>query len=214
LPLADALVLVEEAAKRLWSREGTEALEYLKGRGLTHETIRAARLGVIASVLIPTWEEDRCYQARGVVIPWFEGDRLALVKIRQPEGTKPKYAEAFRDRPRIFPDPAAVEPGHPLVIAEGELDALLLGQELRDLVAVVTLGSASNRPDPTILGDMLAAAPWFVATDADEAGDKAASGWPARTIRVRPPGSFKDWTEAAQAGVDLRRWWSDRLGGT
>jgi hypothetical protein len=60
----------------------------------------------------------------------------------------------------------------------------------------------------------MAAAPWFVALDHDPAGDKAAAGWPARAVRVRPPGAFKDWTDAAQAGVNLRRWWSDRLVGT
>ncbi len=168
-----------EAAGRLWKPEGTEALAYLQGRGLTDETIRAARLGVVGSVSIPTREGDRCYQARGVVIPWFDGDRLALVKIRQPEGRKPKYAEAFRDRPRVYPDPSVIEPGRPLVIVEGEFDALLLGQELRDLAAVVTLGSASSRPDVATRAEMLAACPWYVATDADEAGDKAASGWPA-----------------------------------
>jgi hypothetical protein len=27
------------------------------------------------------------------------------------------------------------------------------------------------------------------------------------------PGAFKDWTEAAQGGIDLRRWWSGRLHG-
>ncbi len=61
---------------------------------------------------------------------------------------------------------------------------------------------------------MLAAALWFIATDADDAGVKAASGWPAVARRARPPGAFKDWTEAAQAGMNLRRWWSERLGGT
>jgi hypothetical protein len=61
---------------------------------------------------------------------------------------------------------------------------------------------------------MLVASPWFVATDADQAGDKSAGGWPARARRVRPPGAFKDWTEAHQGGVNLRRWWSDRLEGT
>jgi len=136
------------------------------------------------------------------------------------EGTKPKYAEAFRDRPGMFPDPAVIEPGAPLVIVEGEFDALLLGQELRRApglpgwAAVVTLGSASSRPNLTTRSEMLASTPWFIATDADEAGDKAASDWPAVVRRVRPPGAFKDWTEAAQAGVNLRRWWSDRLGGT
>ena len=28
-----------------------------------------------------------------------------------------------------------------------------------------------------------------------------------------PPGAFKDWTEAHQGGMNLRRWWSDRLNG-
>jgi hypothetical protein len=214
LPLADALALVTEAADRLWEPEGTEALSYLRRRGLSEQTIRAARLGVVKSVSIPTREGDRYYQARGVVIPWVDGDRLALVKIRQPERAKPKYVEAFRDRPAIYPCTDAIEPGRPLVNVEGELDALLLGQELRDLAAVVTLGSASGKPDPGILANLLPAAPWFLALDGDTAGDKAADGWPARAVRVRPPEPFKDWTEAAQAGVNLRCWWLPRLGGT
>ena len=215
LTLADgALALLTEAATRLWTLEGTETLAYLHGRGLRDETIRAARLGWTPGVMIPTREGDRCYQARGVVIPWFDGDRLALVKIRQPEGREPKYAEAFRDRPRVYPDPAVIEPGRPLVVVEGEFDALLLGQELRDLAAVVTLGSASSRPDLAARSEMQAAAPWYIATDADEAGDKAADGWPAVARRVRPPVLFKDWTEAAQPGVNLRCWWLHRLGGT
>jgi hypothetical protein len=77
---------------------------------------------------------------------------------------------------------------------------------------VVTLGSASNGPTPGILARMLAAPRWFIATDADEAGDKAAAGWPARARRVRPP-DVKDWTEAKAAGVDLARWWRDILAG-
>ncbi len=40
LPLADALALVIEAAGRLWTPEGTKALAYLHGRGLTDETIK------------------------------------------------------------------------------------------------------------------------------------------------------------------------------
>jgi hypothetical protein len=213
LPLADSLALVSEAAGRLWTPEGTPALDYLRGRHLKDETIRAARLGWTPATSIPTRNGDRCYHARGVVIPWFDRDRLALVKIRQPEAREPKYVEVYRDRPRIFPGPEVIQPGCPLVIVEGEFDALLLGQELHDLAAVVTLGSAANRPNPGILGVMLAAAPWFIATDADSAGDKAALGWPARAIRVRPPGPNKDWTEVRQYGVDLRRWWLERMRG-
>jgi len=226
LALDEASTLVNEAAGRLWTPEGNEALAYLRGRCLTDETIKAHRLGWTPGVMIPTREGDRCFQARGVVIPWFDGDRLALVKIRQPEGRKPKYTEAYRDRPGIFPDPAIVEPSRPLVIVEGEFDALLLGQAvgrapgLPGWAAVVTLGSTSSGRghgggiDPGFLRQMLAAPRWFIALDADQAGDKAALEWPARAIRVRPPEPFKDWTAAAQAGVDLRCWWLPRLGGT
>src|SRR5690606_35240420 len=76
------------------------------------------------------------------------------------------------------------------------------------------LGSASIRPSSEILGAMLAAAPWFIATDADEAGDKAAAAWPKSARRVRPPGPYNDWTEAKADGVDLRRWWGDLLAGS
>jgi hypothetical protein len=212
LPLADALALVTEAAGRLWTPEGAKALAYLCGRGLNDETIKAARLGVTPGVMIPTREGDRSWSVRGITIPWFDRDRLTLMKIRRPPGSEPKYVEGFRDRPRVYPTLDAIEPGNPLVVAEGELDALLLGQALGELAAVVTLGSASARPDPSTLGVMLAAVPWFIATDADEAGDKAASGWPSRAIRVRPPEGTKDWTELWHAGFNAIRYhWGRHL---
>jgi hypothetical protein len=60
---------------------------------------------------------------------------------------------------------------------------------------------------------MLPAPAWYLAHDSDAAGDKAAEGWPARAVRVRPPGPYKDWTDASKDGVHLRRWWTNRLGG-
>jgi DNA polymerase-1 len=60
---------------------------------------------------------------------------------------------------------------------------------------------------------MLSAFPWYIATDNDPAGDKAADGWPSVARRIRPPGPHKDWTEAHKGGVDLRRFWEDVLAG-
>jgi hypothetical protein len=214
------LALVDAAAARPWTPEGTNALAYLTGpqRCLTAETVRAARLGWTPRADGVAW------QPPGVVIPWFVGDPLALVKIRPPdewrarfpEGKRPpKYLEAFRDPARLvcYPSPATIRPGHPLVAVEGELDAICLGEALGELAAVVTLGSASARPIPATLSPFLSAAPWYVSTDADAAGDKAADGWPARARRVRPPEPYKDWTEARADGVDLSRWWRDILTG-
>src|SRR5262249_52081185 len=119
----------------------------------------------------------------------------------------------FRDSSRvlIYPGPQVIRPGRPLIVVEGELDALCLGAALGELAAVVTLGSASARPATEILATMLGAPLWYIATDNDAAGDKAAEGWPARARRVRPPTPFKDWTETRQGGVDLCRWWADIL---
>jgi DNA primase len=206
LPVADALKLVEEAAARLRTPEGADALAYLRGRGLTEATIKAARLGWTPRVSIPVKDGTRFWDVSGITIPWMDRDRLAMVKIRRPSGSEPKYAEAYRDRPAIFPAPSVVRPGKPLVIVEGEFDALLLGQELADLAAVVTLGSASSRPEGPTYFAMLPAPAWYVAHDGDGAGDKAASGWPPRAHRVRPPRG-KDWTDAHLAAIDLRRWW-------
>ena len=102
LPEADALALVGGAADRLWTPEGADALRYLRERRrLTDATIKAARLGWTPGVMVPTRDGDRSFQAVGWVIPWFASDKLALVKVRQPEGRKPKYAEAFRAPARL-----------------------------------------------------------------------------------------------------------------
>jgi hypothetical protein len=210
---------VAEAEARLWSPEGAAALGYLRGRGLHNATVRAARLGWTPRAEGVPWRPS------GVVIPWFAAGALALVKVRPddawrarfPEDRRPpKYLEAHRDPARftgIYPGPEVIRAGRPLIIAEGELDRLLLAQELGEAAAVATLGSASARPEGGVLAAFLAAWPWYVATDADVAGEGAADAWPKSARRVRPPGTFKDWTEAWAGGVDLRRWWGDVLAG-
>jgi hypothetical protein len=219
MPLADAVALVAHAERRLWTPEGEKALAYLHQRGLTDATIIAARLGWTPPLDLPG-------HPRGITVPWFDDDRLALVKLRQPEGIRPKYREVFRDPALLllYPGTHVIRTGRWLIVTEGEFDALLLGQELADLAAVVTLGSASARPDTAVLSAMLAAPVWFVATDADAAGDDAARDWPARARRVRPPMLRRhpddriakpktDWTDLHQHGVNLHRWWTDGLAG-
>jgi len=217
LPPSHASTLVALAEVSLWTTNGSAARKYLNGRRLTDETIRSARLGWTDQAVGLPWKPP------GIVIPWFSRDRLTLVKIRPtdqwrarfPEDKRPpKYIEAFRDRPRVYPGLQAIRPSTSMISVEGELDCLLLAQLLADLdVSVVTLGSASNRPALPILAEMLTSPAWYVAHDSDAAGDRAAACWPPSARRVRPPAPYKDWTDAHQAGVDLRRWWTDRLAG-
>ncbi len=216
---AFALGLVEDAEKALWSDAGADARSYLEGRGLREETIRKARLGVFAvdRYFEGIFAESRAWVPEGICIPWFETGVLVMVNIRRPDGNDPKYRTVRGSRRgRPYPSTAPVAVGRPLVIVEGEFEAMLLNQELAGLVGSVTFGSASDRPKGRGLLPILPASPWYIATDNDPAGDKSAEVWCAMSVRsrrVRPPGAFKDWTEAMAGGVDLRRWWADRLAG-
>ncbi len=207
LPLDEASTLVSEASERLWGPGGEDARAYLHGRGLIPETIKDRGLGFTPHVMVPTKEGDRCFPFSGIVIPWKDGPRLTRVKIRRLDDGKPRYAEAYSDRPLIFPDPAVIRPGWPLIVGEGEFDCLLLGQQLPE-ASVITLGSASARTDPAVLSRMLSSPRWFIALDADKAGDSAAAKFPARAIRVRPPVDLplKDWGDVHREGANRVRY--------
>ena len=217
-----ALSLVEEAERALWSDAGADARAYLAGRCLTEGTIRAARLGLIPEDrrVGGTFPDGKARVPAGVLIPWFEVRSVAMINVRRPDGSDPKYwAIRGSRRGRPYTRRSPIVAGRPLVIVEGEFEALLLNQELAGLVGAVTFGSASDRPRGRGLDLLAPASPWLVAVDGDAAGIRSADEWLAASDRcyaagsARLPGSFKDWTEARQAGVDLRRWWSDRLAG-
>jgi len=203
----EALTLVNEAAACLWGPRGGTALAYLHGRGLTDETIKDRGLGYVVNAMVPTKDDDRRFLFSGIVIPWRDGDRLTRIKIRRLDDGKPKYVQAYSDRPLIFPDPAVIRSGWPLIVGEGEFDAMLLGQQLPE-ASVITLGSASARTDPAVLSRMLSAPRWFIALDADQAGDTAASKFPARAIRVCPPVDppLKDWGDVHREGANRIRY--------
>jgi hypothetical protein len=203
---AEANEAIDDAEARLWEPDGSEALAYLRDRGLSDETIRSARLGLS--------DGRRRGVVRGITIPWFDDGAPMMIQIRRPDGCEPKY-KATKGSRRIgfYPEPAIIRPGRPVIIAEGEFDALLLGQELGELAAVLTLGSAGEKPTTADLGMLLAAYPWYIATDADQAGDVAAACWPSRGRRVRPPGGFNDWGKACEGRMNLRRWWAEILAG-
>ncbi len=196
--------VVSEAVDRLWSEEGVDEREYLRNRGLEDQTIQRAKLGWIADDHRIPW------RASGIIIPWFEEERLTCLKLRSCErwlasfsGDRcpPKYIEAFREDPGLFLA-TPIKPGRPVIIVEGELDALLVAQVLQERATVATVGAATSRVDPSVLFPLIVGSPWLIATDNDEAGDKLASKLieigASRSQRVSPPA--KDWTDTHAHG--------------
>jgi hypothetical protein len=112
----------------------------------------------------------------------------------------------------LYPNRNLVLHDKPLIVVEGEFDALLLGQELIGLAPVVTFGSAGTDPSRKSLLAMVKASPWIIACEDDPAGRRSAESWlmeyEARCERVAPPpGWGKDWTDAHRNGHDLRSFW-------
>jgi hypothetical protein len=209
---------VREAEEELWSERGAEARDYLARRGLQDDTIRAACLGCLPQEkrFEGIFLDRPVFVPSGIIIPWFDGPTIVMINVRRAEGA-PKYmAVRGSRRGGLFPGPGGIVNGRPVIIVEGEFDALLLGQELRSTAAVVTLGGASTKASPRIKNALLGAHPWIIACDADPAGEGTADSWLAqsdRCIRVVPrTGVGKDWTEAHQNGLGLRDWWRNELG--
>lgn len=218
---AKATAFVAEAQAALWGDTGTKARAYLHGRGLTDETIAAAQLGYCpgdANGGDQRYEpgqpwglaaDKRIWLPRGVVIPATAAGAVWYIKIRRP-AADPKYVHVAGGKPSLYlADKAQGKPD--AFAAEGEFDALLLWQNVKDTADVFTLGSASGRLGGRWATYLLDTRRFWIATDTDEAGDKAAKEWlalvGAKGQRVLPPGGQgKDITDAWQAGQDLRAW--------
>lgn len=195
-----------------------KALGWLSGRGLTHETLCEHCIGynpVDAYVDRATWglpeavgksgRPRQLWLPRGVVIPWILDDDVWGIRIRRPIGD-PKYyflpggAQGLYLADRVLP-------GCPVMILEGEIDALTVWQDARHLVTPVATGSTMGARRMRWQARMAPASCALVAFDTDAPGEQAADYW-SRTLknarRWRP--YWADANELARSGVDIAAW--------
>jgi DNA primase len=212
--------LVDEAVKALWSSAGVRALEYLRGRGFSGRTIKAWQLGYLpAGGLQPAADwglppDREVYLHRGILVPWFTTNgTLTGLKIRKPVPSteRNKFASISGSTYRVYGTQTIVS-GEPLVLVEGEFDAMAAWQVLGDRTATVALGTA-RVPDAAELRLLCCAQPVLVALDADDTGDRVAEQIVALSPncrRARPPGA-KDVAACVEAGVELSSWFRSAL---
>jgi hypothetical protein len=228
-----SLAFVEECEVVLHSTQGQRAFQYLKNRGLSETTIRKYRLGFHVgdpSSLgtgqldydAATWGfEDTQIRSihipPGIVIPSMLDGAVYTVKIRKavaPGDTKtPKYIQIKGGQPAIFGAGNLVHSD--AIFTEGEFDAMLLDQEVGDLIGVATLGSATSNfsgiKTLTSWRYLLPLRRILVVFDADQPGQRGVEKLREGSNRVIPlklpelPG-VKDITDYWSKGGDLRRW--------
>jgi len=228
----------------LMSAKGEKVRDYLRlRRGLREETLEAFRVGANpydAYEAVRFWgleEGKKVYLSMGLVLPGVNEDgRVWHLQIRRPhrrgEWTDELY-EVWRRVPGWLPDKKymSVKGGvqimmfgldklrfdKPLLVCEGELDAMLAWQELNDggsgepLVDVVAFGGSkkvsNGLPGRWVLR-MLPYERVLVAYDGDMAGVEGAKALAAQCGRAEVLETVKgrDLTDMFLAGVDLREW--------
>jgi hypothetical protein len=207
---------VDYCITALWDERGQHALEYLRGRGLKDETIKAARLGYNPAKMRQSAEKWGTKQhsalAQGIVIPWFLGEgeiwRITVRDETIAEGSKEgRYKQVSGGSNGLY---LAYTLGYdrPVILVEGEFDALSVAQECGHDVSVVATGTTEGSRITRWLATLAIRDLVLVAFDAEESGDKASQWWLGRlenAHRLRP--FWKDANQMLQDGVDLLNEW-------
>jgi DNA primase len=218
---------INSSQRLLWqdgARPAQAALRYLRGRGFSDVTIRHARLGVNPRARYESasaWGLDtdrKVWLPRGIVIPWLHDGHAWGLNIRRPNGDLKDEGEGWEVRKyhRILGSANALYnadeiDGRPVVMVEGEFDALAVQQESKQVAAVAT-GSTAWARKPRWRALLRTTPRVLVAFDAEEAGEQASRYWlralPAAT-RWRP--HLHDASAMLRAGLDVARWVDEGL---
>ncbi|HRX02711.1 MAG: toprim domain-containing protein [Caldilineaceae bacterium] len=218
-----AAAFVKECYGNLYGESGEKAMAWLNGRRLAAETLYKAGIGynpVERYVERESWglppamskksgKPKGLWLPRGIVIPWFLDDQVWSVRIRRPVGD-PKYYLLPGGQTRGLYRAGTVRAGAPVVLVEGEFDALMIVQGTGWKVAAVATGSTGGARNHRWLMRLATASVVLVAYDADEGGDKAAEYWLdslPNARRWRP--YWGDVSDMAKDGVDLAAWVSE-----
>jgi DNA primase len=222
----EATAFVNRSHDKLLSSE--EAIDHLKLRGFTAETMRTFHLGWNESDLYDvrtTWglkpelnqngRERKQWLPNGIIIPFFEDGYVVRIKIRRtdwhPNDHLPKYVEASGglQRPSLYGDK-----NKPIIVIESELDAILIQQFASDLCCCIALGGVGKKPDQQT-HELLRSSPLvLLALDYDEAGKKEYLFWMSLYPSLRPWPARKGKSPGDSYNlhqVDLRKWVIDGL---
>lgn len=207
-----AQAFVNWAQDQLWGKDGDRGMNYLVGRGLEERTIGMFMLGWCPSL----WQDmpekwgltgKPVTLPKGVIIPcWREG--LWYVKARQLGGNV-KYLSIRGGVNTMFGVDRMKRDSRPLLIVEGEFDAMVAWQECADYVDVVALPGAGQRLSMADMMMLSTRRRILACFDDDEAGKKGLRYMQSISTAVEPvttPGGCHDLNDALLAGVDLGTW--------
>jgi hypothetical protein len=211
--------------KFLMSAAGRPHRKYLHDRGISIDTIKAARLGFVDTAMTfdpTTWglpeTNKNIWIPRGIIIPYFHQENgLLRLRIRQDQPiSSDRYILVAGSSTDYFsyPNPnASYDQDKPVYITEAEIDGWLCWQEFGDQANIKAIGNSSTRPDQKTHDAMVDADTILLGLDNDPAGQKESGWWKKQYSNTQictvPKG--KDPGEAFEQGVDLKQWFASQL---
>lgn len=210
------------AFKFLMSAAGHPHREYLHGRGINIDTIKAARLGFVDTAMTfdpTTWglakTNKNIWIPRGIIIPYFhQKNGLLRLRIRQDQPiSNDRYILVAGSSTEYFSYPTDSTHDQPVYVTEAEIDGWLCWQEFGDRANIKSIGNSSSRPDKETHQALVDTDIILLGLDNDPAGQKESGWWKAQYSNTQtctvPKG--KDPGEAFEHGVDLRQWFAGQL---
>jgi DNA primase len=166
---------VKHAELNLWGEQGERALHYLKEqRGLTETAILEAKLGYIPGDYRDWKTLHGLTVPCGITIPWYADQTLWGIKVRRVAGQQRYQQVSGGNIKGCLYLADTIQPGLPVLITEGEFDALIVRQVANDLVSVASIGSAANKYINTRWFPKFISAPTILLRmDEDKAGQGA-----------------------------------------
>ncbi len=154
-----------EQATQMYQHEVGLAAAYLAGRGLSEETVRTYRLGVVTPTNAQLGDEQYCGR---LTIPFTAGDEMQSVvgmRFRSLHGEEPKYLSRVGDETTMFSVQSLNRLNGTVVITEGEIDCMTLNQ--CGIPSVGVTGAKAFKPHYRLL---LQDCRVLIACDGDQAG--------------------------------------------
>lgn len=169
--------IVKHAELNLWGEHGERALHYLKEqRGLTETTILEAKLGYIPGDYRDWKTLHGLTVPCGITIPWYADQMLWGIKVRRAAGQQRYQQVSGGNIKGCLYLADTILPGLPLMITEGEFDALIVRQVAQDSISVASIGSAANKHINTRWFPKFISAPSILLRmDEDKAGQGASA---------------------------------------
>jgi DNA primase len=168
---------VKQSEDNLWGGHGKRALHYLKEqRGLKETIILEARIGYIPGDYREWKTINGLTVPCGITIPWYADQKLLGIKVLRDAGQQRYQQVSGGNIKGCLYLADTIQPGLPLILTEGEFDALIVKQVANELVNVASIGSAANkRINPRWFPKFISAPSILLRMVDDRAGQEAIS---------------------------------------